>query len=67
MNDGEKMLKMDEPINKERHRDERWREEREKEMDKVWAAHHKSVEYHSSNGSCYSPMMGDLIHSPTLD
>jgi hypothetical protein len=41
--------------------------EREKEMDKVWAAHHKSVEYHSSNGSCYSPMMGDLIHSPTLD
>jgi hypothetical protein len=23
MNDGEKMLKMDEPINKERHRDER--------------------------------------------
>jgi hypothetical protein len=31
-----------------------------KEIDKIQIVHHKSMEYHSSNGSDNFPTMGDL-------
>jgi hypothetical protein len=38
-----------------------------KEIDKIHIVHHKSVEYHSSNGSHNFPIMEDLETFPTLD
>jgi 16S rRNA U516 pseudouridylate synthase RsuA-like enzyme len=41
--------------------------EKKRRIKYIYIVYHKYVEYHSSNGSHNSPMMGDPIQSPTLD